>query len=200
MAITLTLPMFHLCPLHEKSGGCFPHLASHSTEGPDEPPRLASMWSNSQGASMPGAVHCSEPCGCLYFVMASWGGALGLNHRVNDRLGKDWVVRTTPGDETTKISWKAVRVTAGADVGPRQDACRRLHPDKRHVSFALETFITWWLARLWRHTMHHDQRGNAEEKRRATECMSGVNLSIRHGMSCFLHTHALRFDLITPNK
>jgi hypothetical protein len=34
--------------------------------------------------SMPGAAGSSEPCKCLYFVIASWGGALELNLRTTE--------------------------------------------------------------------------------------------------------------------
>jgi hypothetical protein len=65
MAITLLLRMFRLCPFHRKSGGSLLDLAPRETGDPTnhqraarsrlvlvagiiEPPRLTSMWSNSQ--------------------------------------------------------------------------------------------------------------------------------------------------------
>jgi hypothetical protein len=53
MAITLLLRMFRLCPFYEKSGGCFPHLASQGIEGPDEPPENCFFEATLGGSRVP---------------------------------------------------------------------------------------------------------------------------------------------------
>jgi hypothetical protein len=119
MAITIALRMFRLYPIHEKSGGCFPRIASHDIDRPDEPPGIIWIWSSRQVCQAQSTA-ASRAAACT-FVMASWGGALGLDPpstRDGWSPGSSWQLGGVPGSKPPS-KW-LIRQDVGGSRNPWQ--------------------------------------------------------------------------------